>query len=231
MTKLLNGNANSVCSFETPSVWLQLFSTCTANKFDGQCCEYTAHKGHMAHQLLCGLLSGYFILVRFSTADFVRSLSQEDLFLALREHEEHLRMAAALLSAPCLHLPSQMGCGAGSIVTAMSMLTSAAVLDSYISLRAPRREREESSRAVWLPRCLLLPPRLGCLDGKASSCSAMTGPWLGLQQYSDFSACTACGEASCGRACSSSCDGIVWVLGVHVSTHSHALASVGKHER
>ena len=84
-------------------------------------------------------------------------------------------MAAALLSAPCLHLPSQMGSGAGSIAIAMSMLTSAAVLDSYISLRAPRREREESSRAVWLPRCLLLPPRLGCLAGKASSFQQ----WLG----------------------------------------------------
>ena len=93
-------------------------------------------------------------------------------------------MAAALLSAPCLHLPSRMGSSASSIAIAMSMLTSAAVLDSYISLRVPRREREESSRAVWLPRCLLLPPRLGCLAGGVSSFPAMAGARLGLQQYS-----------------------------------------------
>ena len=64
------------------------------------------------------------------------------------------------------------------------MLTSAAVLDSYISLRAPKREREGSSRAVWLPRCLLPPSRLGCLADKAGSFSAMAGPRLALQQYS-----------------------------------------------
>ena len=66
----------------------------------------------------------------------------------------------------------------------MSMLTSAAVLDLYISLRAPKREREESSRAVWLPRCLLLPPRLDCLAGKAGSFPVMAGARPGLQQYS-----------------------------------------------
>ena len=66
------------------------------------------------------------------------------------------------------------------------MLTSAALLDSYISLRASDREREELSRAVWLPRCLLLPSRLGCLAGKAGSFVAMAGARLGLQPFYGF---------------------------------------------
>ena len=73
------------------------------------------HEGHMACQpeLLYWISSGQLIL--FSAARYVRDLSSGGLFLAAREHEEHLHVTAALLLAQCLHLPSQRESGARSI--------------------------------------------------------------------------------------------------------------------